>query len=542
MSFKFNIPSIINSKNCNLQYSLDKGETITFVGSNGSGKTRLTVHIENELGIKAHRISAHRALTLNLDVTRVREKDALALLRQGIVSQDFQVDNRIDQRWRYKSATHLLNDYDFVIQALFAEHSNVAINVYKSALSGSPISKSEIKPSKMESLVQLWNEILPHRKLELNTDDLTVSGIMFERNYDASDMSDGERAIFYLIGQVLLAQENSLLIFDEPELHIHKSILSKLWDKLITLRSDCGYIFITHDLEFAATRNGKKYVVRNYLPNPSWEISEVPDESDFGEEISTLILGSRKPVLFVEGTQNSLDFSVYRACYPNWTVIPRSSCSEVIHAVSTLRKSEDLTRITCSGIVDLDDHQSDEIEYLSEIGVHVLPVAEIENIFLLPEIVSIMAKYEGYDKQGIKRLLKETEKEIIDSISEKMVKNAVIRFCKRRVYREIKNIDFSKSKSFKGIQNTITSKMNDINITALADSRGRLIEDALVNSDLAEVLIYIDNKGLLEILSRKLKRRKKNDFLDWIKRIISSDTCPGLIDEVTRILPQIDVK
>lgn len=34
------------------------------------------------------------------------------------------------------------------------------------------------------------------------------------------------------------------------------------------------------------------------------------------EEIVTLILGSRRPILFVEGQENSLDQAVYRACYP----------------------------------------------------------------------------------------------------------------------------------------------------------------------------------------------------------------------------------
>jgi ABC-type branched-subunit amino acid transport system ATPase component len=67
--------------------------------------------------------------------------------------------------------------------------------------------------------------------------------------YKASEMSDGERAIFYMIGQTLAAAENSLLIFDEPELHVHRSIMDKLWDDLEAARQDCAFVFITHDLE-----------------------------------------------------------------------------------------------------------------------------------------------------------------------------------------------------------------------------------------------------------------------------------------------------
>ena len=74
-------------------------------------------------------------------------------------------------------------------------------------------------------------------------------------------MSDGERAIFYLIGQTLLADENILLIIDEPELHVHRSIMSKLWDELEAIRADCALVFITHDLEFAASRAAQKFVI-----------------------------------------------------------------------------------------------------------------------------------------------------------------------------------------------------------------------------------------------------------------------------------------
>lgn len=45
--------------------TFNKGESIIIVGANGSGKTRLAVFIEESLGEKCHRISAHRALNLN---------------------------------------------------------------------------------------------------------------------------------------------------------------------------------------------------------------------------------------------------------------------------------------------------------------------------------------------------------------------------------------------------------------------------------------------------------------------------------------------
>ena len=96
-------------------------------------------------------------------------------------------------------------------------------------------------------------------------------------------MSDGERAIFYLIGQTLVAAQDSLLIIDEPELHIHRSILAKLWDELEAARQDCAFIFITHDLGFAASRPAQKFVLSDYDPTPFWKIESIPEDTGFDE-------------------------------------------------------------------------------------------------------------------------------------------------------------------------------------------------------------------------------------------------------------------
>lgn len=41
-------------------------------------------------------------------------------------------------------------------------------------------------------------------------------------------MSDGERVIFYLIGQCLAVRENGIVVIDEPELHLNRALLNRL--------------------------------------------------------------------------------------------------------------------------------------------------------------------------------------------------------------------------------------------------------------------------------------------------------------------------
>ncbi|WP_161565226.1 AAA family ATPase [Campylobacter jejuni] len=77
-------------------------------------------------------------------------------------------------------------------------------------------------------------------------------------------MSDGERAILYLIMYVLCIEEKIILI-DEPELHLHPSLTNKLWDVLEKHRQDCLFIYITHDLNFASSHtNSDKFWIKSY--------------------------------------------------------------------------------------------------------------------------------------------------------------------------------------------------------------------------------------------------------------------------------------
>ena len=366
MPFDLSIPSTDGQT----EVSVEAGSSVVFVGANGGGKSRLAVHIEQTLGLNAHRISAHRALTLNPGVAKIGEQAALSGLRTDYANLQATITHRVGNRWQNKAAVTLLNDFDFLVQALFADQANKSLETHRKVRAEN---FDPAEPTKFERLTDIWERLLPHRQLHIGGDDIKVSSPGIDTQYEASELSDGERAIFYLIGQTLVVAQDSLLIIDEPELHVHQAIMAKLWDELEAARQDCAFVFITHDLGFAATRTAQKFVLSDYDPAPRWSIESVPDDTGFDEELTTLILGSRRPILFVEGTDISLDQAIYRCCFPDWTVTPRGSCEEVIHSVVTMRRNEALTRVTCSGIVDADDYQAEEITYLGDLGIAVLP-------------------------------------------------------------------------------------------------------------------------------------------------------------------------
>ncbi|WP_245464101.1 AAA family ATPase [Rhizobium sp. NXC24] len=441
MTFTFNVPGLSDQL---YVIELEPGSSTFFVGANGSGKTRLAAQAESQWGSNAHRISAHRALILNTHIAKISEGKALAGLRYGYpdAGPGQGTNYRPSSRWGNEAATRLLNDFDFLVQVLFADQSNIALKTHDAAHAGA---LGTPEKTKLQKLRAVWDRVLPHRTLEITGDNIKAVTAGHPA-YDAGQMSDGERAVFYLLGQVLVAEPNSVLIFDEPELHVHRAILSRLWDEAEAARPDCAFLVITHDLEFAASRPGQKFVIRRYQPPGNWELDLVPEGTGFDEAVATLILGSRKPILFVEGTGSSLDLAIYRACYPDWTVVPRGACENVIHAVATMRHNASLTRITCSGVVDADDYSEEDKATLSELGVATLPVSEIENLFLLPSVATAILEEEKFEGAELQSRLDALKQDVLAEVNKPgSIDNVVLRYCRRRIDRTLKKIDLTEA-------------------------------------------------------------------------------------------------
>lgn len=537
-----NIPRKDNS---NLELTLKAGKTTIIIGANGSGKTRLAVYLEEQLGEKAHRIAAHRALSLNPNIEKISEAKAKQGLFYGNPEWAKDISQRKSARWNNKSSTYLLNDFDRLLQYLFAQQNNLAVENHQKSKRGEEITNSE---TKLDILQEVWERLLPTKKLRITADDIRVSSIGIESaDYSASEMSDGERAVFYILGQVLSANEDSILIFDEPELHIHKSIISNLWDEIEKLRPDCSFLMITHDIEFAATRIAKKYVIRNYYSDPAWDISEIPD-SELDEQTITLILGSRKPILFVEGEKTSLDMEIYRLCYPEWTVIPKGACKDVIQVVSSLRKlNEDMPilNIKCAGIVDRDTRDNSQIQKLEGEGIKVLLCSEIENIFSRSSVAYEILKIEDFTDDELTNKQEQFKTELLDYIQDKLSGDKLEKFVVKRIHRRIdtylKNIDLSDTQNSNDMKDKLISELSALTNSKINEWISEMkneIQKCIDHQDIDGLLEIYEDKGLLAKTASILRDARKSDFENWLMRKLKVPN-NRLLQAIKSVLPEL---
>lgn len=384
------------------EYEFEAGKPVVLLGANGAGKTRLSVKIEelndprfsrvNAKGIiPIHRIAAQKSLSI---------KESISILDNESAQTDLFFGNPTPQAtknvYRYSSnpATNLLDDFNKALSLLFSEENKelqLAHQRDKQAIKDNT-ERPEPITTVVEKATDIWNELLPHRKIDLTGNGVHVN--YESQRYHGKEMSDGERVMLYMICQVLVQRPNTLLIVDEPELHIHKSIVDKLWTRLESERNDCVFMYITHDLNFALSRNEAKILWVKSYSGTDWEYEflDSADYEDIPEDLLYEIIGTRQKVLFVEGTRNSYDHYLYQEIYKDkgYHVIPCGGCQEVIRLVKAKRTYEKLNAINVYGIVDRDFRTEDEISALRGDGIYCLDVAEVENLFVVPELLDIM--------------------------------------------------------------------------------------------------------------------------------------------------------
>lgn len=522
--------------------AVEPGGSLVLLGANGAGKTRLGVKIENDVGATAevHRIGAHRSLVFNTKVQPPSFEVAERRLRYGYDQGEH--NHRAGHRWQSQPATALLSDFDHLVAALYADENRTSV-LHRQEHLANPNAKPP--STKLDRLKVIWHDLLPHRRLVVLDGDIRVkpAGAQGEQ-YDASQLSDGERVIFYMIGQVLLTRPNSLVIVDEPELHVNRAILARLWDAIESARKDCAFIYLTHDIEFTVTRrSATKFALHSYVKSPAgeqWELESIPDDTGIPEDVITRIAGSRLPVLFIEGEGGSLDAALYRRVYPEFTTIPVGPCEHVIRSVASFGKHDPFHRLGCAGLIDADGRHTSQTEDLASMNVNVLPVSEVENALLLPKPFVELAKLLKFDDAGAVKKLDELTAFVFKQ-AKADADRCIIDATRRRVDYMAKAIGL-KAKSIGDLAKEFEAKTAKIDPAAIYAELRKEFDAAIDASDYPKILRLYDDKGLLAKASRILGWNGRKELEEFIGRALLSEDGAAFLDALRTELPKVKVK
>ncbi|PKL04246.1 MAG: hypothetical protein CVV54_07035 [Synergistetes bacterium HGW-Synergistetes-1] len=343
-----------------LKYLSGHNKTLIILGPNGSGKTLFANYLKSvETHVKV--IPASKPIKA-----------------MGYVQNIY--DSTIE---RYNTEIFKGGDLNHdllqkLIIGLCTEHDNVAREYYDTGI------RNDTTFEKVKGIfdnffdVKLDNSNFGNKQLQGKKLGLKA--------FPFNNMSDGERVAFFYIATVIVAPPQSFIVVDEPENHLNPAIYNKIWDRLMEVRSDCQFIFISHTMEFINARSDFELVKIKSFTYPNKFDFEFLGSTleDLSSDFIVEVVGSRKPILFCEGYKTDCDFKVYENLFGDkYTVIPTGNCASVENSVDACNTHATTYSIQSAvGIIDSDLKSDVEINRLKAKKVYALKCNEIEMLLL----------------------------------------------------------------------------------------------------------------------------------------------------------------
>ena len=398
---------------------LPDGRQLTIIGGSGAGKTRFMEKLMELTGDRTYCLSAIKAPFPEREISKL--KGSIDDLYNKAVTH------------RPYMRTNAVSELEKLIFMLFSDEFENLLKIKEKVKSKDSYHK--FPQSKLDKLSKIWEKIFPGNSIVSSTGTLMFSTNAGDDLIPAEKLSQGEMAVLYYVAGALYAMPNAVIYIDAPSLFLHPTILNALWNSIETLRPDCTFVYNSVDVEFVSSRSRNVILwVKSYdAKKGEWDYEIIP-QGNIREDIFIELVGSRKPVLFIEGDlTHSIDARLYPLVFPDFTVKPLGSCDKVIETTRSFNGLTNMHHLESHGIVDRDRRTDREVEYLRKKSVMVPEVAEVENLFLLEGVIKNVAKTRGKNPEQVIRKIKNRAFDIFNHNLQRQVMEHV----RHRVKREV---------------------------------------------------------------------------------------------------------
>lgn len=497
-----------------LQIDTETSPNLTIIGANGAGKTRFAAAFSASLGPEAFHLSALKALY---------EQD-----REDSTPGSIDILYREATRGAALMRTDLKGEFDRLLALMLNEEMLTLVDF---KFRGMREKRRRMPSTRLERVIESWEKVFPDNRVLIESGRMLFSREDNEDTYAAGKLSDGEKAVLYYLGAVTYAPQGSVVFVDSPGLFLHPSSIRSLWDTIEQSRPDCTFIYVTHDLQFASSRSGGQTLwVKGFDPvRMAWDYDFLAESDGLTDEVMMAILGVRKPVLFIEGDGiNSIDAKLYPLIFKEYTVKSLGGCDRVIESTRTFNSLRSFHNLEAFGIVDRDRRDDGEVSYLRRKQVLVPEVAEIENIFMLEEVVKAMARVGK--RRPEQAALKVSN--AIFRLFEQDLRQQALQHTRHRVKKAVEHRIDGRFVNIGQFENHISDLAREI------DPRG--IYDALCK-EFNAMLRARDYNGILKVYNRKTMISESHVARLCGLRHDSKDAYIGaVIDTLRRDLPEAD--
>ena len=511
-SYKSNLPQIIeNFRIIKLFSFISKVDSTTvIIGANGAGKSSLINELRKNSIDEMYVLPAQKLLYFMLNI---HERNNVT--KETYISESKQVDIKIDtiDLYPFNIENSISNTFTKLITLLVKDYTNIVTRRSR---------KEKDLPSTLWDRVEyIWNQIFPEIKFELEPDDRVVKVEKNHSKYSINGLSDGERCILFYIGNVLLAPENSYIIVDEPETFLNAAVYNELWDLLISERPDCQFIFASHNMDFVQSRTNATYVWCKKFEAPyDFDYELLEDSQEMPLSLLTEVSGTRKPILFCEGTKTSIDYQIYSKLFSDFCFVkPIQGHKQVIQYTKAYNNLQHLHGNTAYGIIDNDWMDESSIQVYKEQNIFVLPFNEVEMMLVDEAVVKSCLPFD--DDTGQQRKFNNFKDAIISSCREKKDKIISIAL-KKRLDEFMESHFIEKSEPNKYDAHVfLDSLASEFDVDSTFNKINSIVVASLASSDFSRILKIcnlkkeiIDYRGNTEITPKFKEKSLSRITLD----------------------------
>ena len=426
------------------------GSTVVIAGANGSGKTRLKEAIVQtlqgaphmDMTIAATRDEERAPKYFNGDQISVKKGQVNNALNNYVNSRKYgagryvgslvQIDSdRSVQALKFNQVNWLGGDPDdeesvgnfyfspfanrwrdfmnYIHQKSAARDKKLAEVMKQSPeLLGSQI--LERYPDPLEKYQKIFASILPGKKL-LPIDPAAPKEFHFSdedgQHLPFKALSSGEQEVIKVLFDVARKDiRHSVIIVDEPELHLHPTLAFKLIETLKNIGDHTNqFLFLTHSSDLISTyySTGDVYFIdqSSGAHNQAHRLSDINDKhhevaSLIGQNLGLFAVG--KKIVFVEGEESSIDRLTYQkiaqTVNADIRVIPTGSVLNILALNSIeaqIRKA--IFGVDLYMVRDRDGLNDQQVAHLEKNGrIRCLRRRHIENYFLDAELLFRVAQ------------------------------------------------------------------------------------------------------------------------------------------------------
>ena len=475
--------------------------TTVIIGANGAGKTSLINELrKNNSKINSNEMYVLPAQKLLYFVSNIHDRNEITIDRyiqdlkevdlkyNTIALQPFQIEKDFSNTFT-KLITLLVKDYSDIVTRRSRKEKNLPITL-------------------LDRVEQIWNQIFPEITFYPEPDDRVLEVVRNGDKYSINGLSDGERCVLFYIGNVLLAPENSYIIVDEPETFLNAAVYNELWDLLISERPDCQFIFASHNMDFVQSRTNATYIwCKNFEAPYDLDYQVLEESQEIPLPLLNEVSGAKKPILFCEGTKNSLDYQIYSKLFSEFCFVkPVQGHKQVIQYTKAYNKLKESYGNEAYGIIDYDWMDEARIESYKEKNIFVLPFNEIE-MFLVDEV--IVKSVLGSDEQDKEQKLNEYQK----AIKSYCVKNKdkIISIALKKKLDEFMegNLIKNNEPTEDDAQTFLDSLSKEFDLTVTLENITKIVEDSIASSDFSKILKICNLKNEI-IASKEIKELVSN--------------------------------